>query len=162
MLVPRSQESVVILTPPWRLRAAVAPVEPPGPAPAAFPSWHTTHRNLDNSKKPGARLNAGIRLVEGEVAGGQVAVGGERAQRRLLGRAQVLSARAASAEAAAGWGSDRRRELAAHALVLLGPFEDGVGDRHGVDQPARVRVSRGGVDRVGRADLDQLAEVHHT
>jgi hypothetical protein len=106
------------------------------------------------------RFHLRVRLAEGEVAGGQVTVGGEGAQRRFLLGAQVGGAGAAGAESAAGRGSDRRRELAPDALVLLGPFERRVGDRHGVDQASGVRVDRRGVDGVGRADLYQLAEVH--
>ena len=42
-------------------------------------------------------LEAGVGLAEGEVAGRQVTLGGERAERGLLGGAQVLGTRAAGA-----------------------------------------------------------------
>jgi hypothetical protein len=90
----------------------------------------------------GHRDQAWAGVVEREAAGGPVGGAGEGAQRGVGDGAQVLGAGAAGAEPAAGRRVDRRGELAADPLVLLGALGFGVGDRDRVDEPLRVRLDR--------------------
>ena len=86
--------------------------------------------------------------------------GADLADLRLLGRAALLRLRAAGAEPAAARRRDRRRDLAAEVRPVLGPLVR-VRDRDRGEQRGGVRVRRLLVERVGRADLADLAEVHH-
>ena len=83
-------------------------------------------------------------------------------ERRLLGRASCLRARAARVEPAARRRIDRRRRIAragSRSSRACGALR--VGDRH-ADSSARVYgMPRVLVERRGRRQLDDRAEVHH-
>ena len=87
--------------------------------------------------------------------------GRDLADLRLLGGAQVLRLRAAGAEPAAARRRDRRRDLAGErrALARASTFGSGTGIAASSAGGVRVRGLR--VEHVGRADLADLAEVHH-
>ena len=74
-------------------------------------------------------------------------------QRRLFHRAQFLRNRAAGTETAAGGRVDGAGRVALQHDPLSRALELRVGLGHGREQRLRVRVCRGGVDFLGRADL---------
>ena len=80
------------------------------------------------------------------------------AERRPLGFADRDRLRAARMERAAGRRIDRVGRLAADRAARA-PAHRKVG--HGVEEHARVRVAGSCEERVGVADLDQSAEIHH-
>ena len=82
-------------------------------------------------------------------------------QLRLLDGAARLRLRAAGAEPAARRRVDRARDVAGQhdPLALALDHRVGLGDRR--QQRLRVRVGGRRVQLLGRADLHQLAEVHH-
>src|SRR5262249_28430030 len=77
----------------------------------------------------------------------------------LVLRAGRYAQRAARVEAAAGGRIDRARHVALKEDALA--FHRGIGDRHRREERFGIRMSRVGVELLGRRDLDDLAQVHH-
>uniref|UniRef100_A0A6J7MXT6 Unannotated protein n=1 Tax=freshwater metagenome TaxID=449393 RepID=A0A6J7MXT6_9ZZZZ len=82
-------------------------------------------------------------------------------QCRFLDGTAILRPRAAGAKATARRGVERARHLTVDREPSARPLETGVRDRHCREQRPGVRVRRCTIDVLGRADLDNLSEVHH-
>src|SRR5690242_3871240 len=107
--------------------------------PAAFAAmlWYAAPPQGEATLRP----LGGVGALQGEVAGGDVS-GGERAQLRLLLRAQVLRERAPGTESAAGRRGDRAGQFTLDPRALPRPRLLRIRDRDRRDEPGRVGVRR--------------------
>src|SRR5215469_4111595 len=91
-----------------------------------------------------------LAVLQGEMAGGDVA-GPERAQLRLLLGTQILCERAPGAEPAARWWGHRTGQFALDPRALPGSRFRRIRDRNGCDEPGRVGMRGALVEVLRRA-----------